>query len=49
MAFEVYQKKDQVILNWELLVTDNTQSISKLMLFLKNFLYSLGVTSNEHE
>ena len=35
MTFEVYRKIDQVIFNWELLVTDNTQSISKHMLLLK--------------
>ena len=35
--------------NRELLVTDNARSISKHMLFLKVFLYSLGVTLNVHE
>ena len=41
MAFKVF--------NRELLVTDNARSISKHMLFLKVFLYSLGVTLNVHE
>ena len=49
MAFEVYHKKNQVIFNWELLLTDNARSISKHMLLLKVFLYSLGVTLNVHE
>ena len=35
--------------NWELLVTDNAQSISKHMLLFKVFLYSLGVILNAHE
>ena len=47
MAFEVYHKI--VISNWELLVTDNAGSISKHMLLLKVFLYSLGVTLNVYE
>ena len=42
MAFEVCHKIDQVTFNRELLVTDNAQSFSKLMLFLKVFLYLLG-------
>ena len=29
MAFEINHKIDQVIFNWELLVTDNARSISK--------------------
>ena len=52
MAFEVYHKTEQVeqvIFNRELLVTDNARSISKHMLLLKVFLYSLGVTLNVHE
>ena len=48
MVFEVYHKIDQVILNWELLVADNARSISKHMLLLKVFLYSLGVTLSVH-
>ena len=32
-----------------LLVTDNARSISKHMLLLKVFLYSLGVTLNVHK
>ena len=49
MAFEVCHKIDQVTFNWELLVTDNARSISKHMLLLKGFLYSLGVTLNVNE
>ena len=49
MTFEVYQKINQAIFNWELLVTDNAQSVSKHMLLLKVFLYSLGVTLDVHE
>ena len=40
---------DQIIFNRELLVTDNARNISKPMLLLKVFLYSLGVTLNVHE
>ena len=36
-------------LNRELLVTDNARSISKHMLLLKVFLYSLGVTLKVYE
>ena len=47
MAFEVYHKIDQVIFfKWEFLVTNNARSISKRMLLLKVFPYSLGVTLN---
>ena len=49
MAFEVYHKIDQVIFKWELLVTDNAGSISKHVLPLKVFPYSLGVTLNVRE
>ena len=49
MLFEVCHKIDQAIFYWELLVTDNAESISKYVLFLKVFLYSLGVTLNVHE
>ena len=35
--------------NWELVVTDNAGSISKHMLLLKGYLYSLGVTLNVYE
>ena len=46
MAFEVSHKIDQVIFKWELLATDNAESISKHMLLFKVFPYSLGVTLN---
>ena len=49
MTFEVYQKINQAIFNWELLVTDNAQSVSKHVLLLKGFLYSLELTLNIHE
>ena len=49
MTFEVYHKIDQVTFNWELLVTDNAQSISKHMILLKVLLYSSGVPLNVHE
>ena len=49
VAFGVNHKIDQGIFNWELLVTDNAQSISRHMLLLKIFLYSLGVALNVHE
>ena len=49
MAFEVYRKIDQVIFKRELLVADNAGSISKYMLLLKVFPYSLGVTLNVRE
>ena len=45
----LYHKINQVIFNGELLVTGNARSISKHMLLLKDFLYSLGVTLNVHE
>ena len=48
-GFQSYHKIDQVIFNWELLVTDNARSISKHMLLLKVFLDSLGVTLNVRE
>ena len=48
-SFEVCHKLDQVIFNWQLLVTDNARTISKHMLFLKILLSSLGVTLNVHE
>ena len=49
MAFEIYHKKDQVIFKWELLVTDNAGNISKHMLLLKVFPYSLEVMFNVRE
>ena len=45
----LYHKIDQVIFNWELLITENARSISKHMLLLKVFLYPLQVTLIVHE
>ena len=49
MAFEVYNKKHQVIFNWELLVTNIEQSISKHIILLKVFVNSLVVMLNVHK
>ena len=49
MAFKVYHKIDQVIFKRELSVTDNAGNISKHMLLLKVFPYSLGVTLSLRE
>ena len=49
MSRNIHQWLSKFIFNWELLVTDNARSISKHMLLLKGFLYSLGVTLNVHE
>ena len=49
MTFEVYRKIDQVIVNRELLITENARSISKHMILFKVFFYSLGVMLNVHE
>ena len=48
MAFEI-RKIDQVILTENFLITDNARSISKHVLLLKVFFYSLGVTLNVPE